>query len=172
MNTPDRWKRHITEFVKDFWDVFREDGIKLPIHGYNLVIDTGDHQPITVKEPHYGLHEIPIMEKQIDWLLNLGHVKCNILSPRGSQITLPPKPHQEHIKAIKDCIWQFCVNYILLNKITHPAQYPIPRCDDAQLCMALAQQPSSSFSGLFHTCINRCILSVLNRNTATKYSHI
>jgi hypothetical protein len=31
----------------------------------------------------------------------------------------------------KDYIWRFCINYILLNKSTQPAEYPIPRCKDA-----------------------------------------
>ncbi len=128
---PERLQRRITEFVKEFWDVFNEDGVKTPIHGYELVIDTGDHQPIAVKRPHYGLHEIPIMEKTIEWLKSLGHIQRNVLSPWASRITLAPKPHQEHIDNIKDYIWRFCVNYILLNKITRPAMYPIPRCDDA-----------------------------------------
>jgi hypothetical protein len=41
--------RRITEFVKEFWDVFYEDGVKSPIIGYELVIDTGNHRPIAVK---------------------------------------------------------------------------------------------------------------------------
>jgi hypothetical protein len=129
--TPNRLKRRILEFVKEFWDVFCKEGVKSPVHGYELVIDTGDHQPIAVKKPHYGLHEIPIMEKTIDWLLNLGHIKRDVLSPWGFRITLAPKPHQEHVEDIKDYVWRFCVNYILLNKITRPVQYPIPRCDNA-----------------------------------------
>jgi hypothetical protein len=124
-------KRRITEFVKEFRDVFYEDGVKSPIIGYKLVIGTGDHQPIAVRKPHYGLHEIPIMEKTIEWLLNLGHIKRDVLSPWGFRITLAPKPHQEHVEDIKDYIWRFCINYILLNKSTRPAEYPIPRCDDA-----------------------------------------
>jgi hypothetical protein len=79
--TPDRLKRRIKEFVKEFWDVFCEEGVKSTIHGYELVIDTGDHQPIALKKPHYGLHKIPIMEKTIDWLMNLGHIKRDVLSP-------------------------------------------------------------------------------------------
>jgi hypothetical protein len=130
-STPDRLKRRITEFVKEFWDVFNEDGVKTPIHGYELVIDTGDHQPIAVKKPHYGLHEIPIMEKACQMLLNMGHIIRDVLSPWAARITLAPKPHQEHVEDIKDYIWRFCINYIMLNMITRPAQYPIPRCDDA-----------------------------------------
>ena len=129
--TPAPLKQRITSFVKEFWDVFCKEGVKSPIHGYELVIDTGDHPPIAVRKPHYGLHEIPIMEKTIDWLLELGHIQRDVLSPWGSRITLAPKPHQEHVEDIKDYIWRFCINYILLNKITRPAEYPIPRCDDA-----------------------------------------
>jgi hypothetical protein len=125
-------KLRITEFVKEFWDVFQQDGAKSPVHGYELVIDTGDHKAIVaVKKPHYGLHEIPIMEKTIDRLLSLGHIVPDILSPWGFRITLAPKPHQEHIENIEDYVWRFCVNFILLNKITRPAEYPIPRCNDA-----------------------------------------
>jgi hypothetical protein len=124
-------KRRITECVKEFWDVFYEDGVKSPIIGYKLVIDTGDHQLIAVKKTHYGLHKIPIIKKTIEWLLSLGHIKRDVLSPWGFRITLAPKPHQEHVKDIKDYIWHFCINYILLNKSTGPAEYPIPQCDNA-----------------------------------------
>jgi hypothetical protein len=119
---------HIKDFEKEFWDVFCK-GVKSPVHGYNLVMDTGDHQPIAVKKPHYGLHKITIMEKMIDWLLNL-HQKRRSLT-LGILNTLTTKPHQEHVEDIKDYIWQFCVNYILLYKITRPAQYLIPHCHDA-----------------------------------------
>jgi hypothetical protein len=44
---------------------------------------------------------------------------------------LAPKPHQESVTDINDYVWRFCVNYIMLNMITRPAEYPIPRCDDA-----------------------------------------
>jgi hypothetical protein len=32
---------------------------------------------------------------------------------------------------IADFVWRFCVNYRLLNAVTKPYDYPIPRCDDA-----------------------------------------
>ena len=46
-------------------------------------------------------------------------------------ITLASKPHQEDVTDINKYVWQSCVNYIRLNMITRPAEYPIPRCDDA-----------------------------------------
>jgi hypothetical protein len=38
----------IRAFDKEFWDVFQEEGVKIPIRGYEMVINTGDHQPIAV----------------------------------------------------------------------------------------------------------------------------
>jgi hypothetical protein len=49
--------------VKEFWDVFREDGVKIPVRGYEMMIDTGNNKPIAVRKPRYGLHEAPIMQK-------------------------------------------------------------------------------------------------------------
>ena len=69
------------QFVKEFWDVFREEGVSIPIQGYEMVIDTGDAKPIAVRQPHYGLHETPIMQKTIDSLLKLNHITKDTLSP-------------------------------------------------------------------------------------------
>jgi hypothetical protein len=118
-------------FVKEFWDVFREEGVKIPVREYEMVIETGDHKPIAAKKPHYGMHEAPIMQKTIDSLLQLGHIAKDRTSPWGFRITLAPKPHQENVTDISEYNRRFCINYILLNKITRPAEYPIPQCDAA-----------------------------------------
>jgi hypothetical protein len=70
----DKIKTQIGNFVKEFWDVFREAGVRIPVSKYELVIDTGDHKPIAVRKPHYGRHEAPIMQKTIDALLQIGHI--------------------------------------------------------------------------------------------------
>jgi hypothetical protein len=124
-------KNRIISFVKEFWDVFREAGVSIPFRGYEMVIDTGKHKPVAVRSIHYGLHESPIMQKTIDNLLDLGFIKRDTTSPWGFRITLAPKPHQEHVTDINSYVWRFCINYIRLNMITKPAEYPIPRCDDA-----------------------------------------
>ena len=98
-----------------------------------MVIDTGNNKPINVGQPRYGLHESPIMMETIKELLDLGHIIPDKGSPWGFKITLAPKPHQEDITDIKSFVWRFCINYVRLNKITKPAKYPIPRCDDATL---------------------------------------
>eukprot|EP00957_Ditylum_brightwellii_P103995 7923644-Ditylum_brightwellii.AAC.1 len=71
------------------------------------------------------------MEKTIKDLLDRGHIKKDITSPWGFRITLAPKPRQEKVQDIEEYVWRFCINYIRLNMITRPAEYPIPRCDDA-----------------------------------------
>eukprot|EP00978_Attheya_sp_CCMP212_P038441 scaffold190630_cov24-Attheya_sp.AAC.1 len=96
-----------------------------------MVINTGNSKPIAVRQPHYGLHETPIMQKTIDNLAKLNHSKPDTLSPWAFGITLATKPHQEDVTNIEKYVWRFCVNYIHLNMITCPAEYPIPRCDDA-----------------------------------------
>ena len=96
-----------------------------------MIIDTGTHAPIRVPQPHYGMHESPIMQRTIDELLKLKFIKPDVTSPWGFRITLAPKPHQEDCTNINDFVWRFCINYISLNRITRPASYPIPRCDDA-----------------------------------------
>jgi hypothetical protein len=121
----------VRSFVEELWDIFREDGVQIPVHGYEMDINTGKHKPIAVRKPHYGLHEAPIMQKTINKLLELKFIKPDVLSPWGFQITLAPKPHQEAIMDIDDYTWQFCVNYLMLNMITRQAKYPILQCDDA-----------------------------------------
>eukprot|EP00978_Attheya_sp_CCMP212_P014445 scaffold36813_cov66-Attheya_sp.AAC.4 len=64
-----------------------------------MVIDTGDSKPLAVRQLHYGLHETPIMQKTIDNLAKLNHIKPDTLSPWAFGITLLPKPHQEDITA-------------------------------------------------------------------------
>jgi hypothetical protein len=96
-----------------------------------MVIDTGNHQPVAVAKPRYGMHETPIMQHTIDQLLDMGFIIKDTTSPWGFKITLAPKPHQENVTEIENFVWRFCTSYILLNMITRPAEYPIPRCDDA-----------------------------------------
>eukprot|EP00957_Ditylum_brightwellii_P110173 8403739-Ditylum_brightwellii.AAC.1 len=87
--------------VIEFWEIFREDGVTTPVHNYELVIDTGDHQPIAVKKPHYGIHEVQVMEKSIKGLIDKGHITKNVTSPWAVCITFLPKPHQEEVKNIE-----------------------------------------------------------------------
>lgn len=124
-------KSQMRAFVIEFWDVFRQAGVSIPILGYEMVINTSTHSPVSVNQPHYGMHETPIMQQSINKLLEMGHIVSDTTSPWASRITLAAKLHQHHVTDIHDYEWRFCINYILLNSITRPSEYPIPRCDDA-----------------------------------------
>ena len=123
--------KSIIQFIKDYWDVFRIGGVNIPIQGYELVINTGNNSPVAVPQPWYGMHETPIMEHEISDLLAKGHIQADKYSHWESRITLDPKPHQTSVTDISNYECRFCINYILLNRVTQPSEYPIPRCDDA-----------------------------------------
>ena len=95
-----------------------------------MVIDTGDNQLIATK-PGYGLHESKYMTDHCKQLLKDELIKPCTESPWSFPITLATKLHQEHVTDWDEYIWRFCINYICLNLITKPAEYPIPRCDEA-----------------------------------------
>jgi hypothetical protein len=88
-------RRRVRQLVIKYYDVFREEGLSIPIQGYKMIVDTGNQQPICVKQPHYSLFETPIMQKTIDNLLSLNFIKLDTSSPWGFRIKLAPKPHQE-----------------------------------------------------------------------------
>ena len=70
------------------------------------------------------------MQESIDDLLHQGWVR-KFRSQWCSKVVLAPKPHQEQVTNIIDFVWRFCVNFRLLNAVTKPFEFPIPRCDDA-----------------------------------------
>jgi hypothetical protein len=120
----------LTAIIQDNWDCFAAEGVHRPVLGVEFHIDTGGAQPVCCKQPSYGVHEGPIMQKSIDALLSTEWIrKCG--GPWGSKGILAGKPHQEEIWNIEDYIWRFCVNYRPLNAVTLPYEFPIPRCDNA-----------------------------------------
>mgnify|MGYP001801234324 CR=1 FL=1 len=49
--------------------------------------------------------------------------------PYGAMIVLAAKPNQGHVHW-KEYVFRLCVSFRMLNAITRPFVYPIPRCDD------------------------------------------
>ena len=130
-DTPPEIKQRITALIQKYWCCFDDSNVKVPVRGYQCVIDTGTSPPTVAKNIRYGIHEIPIMQKAIDALLEDGFICLDTHSSWLSRIVLAPKPHQEHVQNIDDFIWRFCISYIALNQITKLVSYYIPRCDDA-----------------------------------------
>ena len=71
------------------------------------------------------------MRKAIAGLAAVGQIKQIHDGRWLFKAVLAPKPHQEHVRDIKDFVWRFCVNYVPLNSVTRIIAYPIPRCDSA-----------------------------------------
>ena len=54
-------KEELTEIIKDFWDVFIEEGVRNNIRGVQFHVDTGETTPICVRPPRYGPHETRVI---------------------------------------------------------------------------------------------------------------
>ena len=130
-NVPDNIRTRIIDLVKKYWCTFYPESVKIPINGYECVIDTGTAQPTVARNIRYGIHETPIMQKAIDALLANDQIYVDVDSSWLSKAVLAPKPHQEEVTDIAKFIWRFCINYISVNSVTKVWSYFIPRCDDA-----------------------------------------
>jgi hypothetical protein len=127
----DEENAELEALLKEFWCVFDDTGLFIPVKDYECVIDTGTAPPIAIKKINYGPLETPIMREQIAVLEKLGHISQIFDGQWLFKALLAPKPHQEHICEILHFKWRFCVNFIPLNAITQVIGYPIPRCDAA-----------------------------------------
>ena len=123
--SPDLRER-IYALVIKYWSVFDERGVFTPVLNYECVIDTGSAAPIAVKNIRYGPKEIPIMRKAIAGLAAVGQIRQIHDGRWLFKAVLAPKPHQEHVRHIKDFVWRFCVNYVPSNSVTRIIAYPIP----------------------------------------------
>jgi hypothetical protein len=106
----------LTALIKKYWTVFDERGTFTLVRNYQLVINTGNASPITIKKIIYGTRKTPIMRKSIAVLEKVGHIKKNHDGQLLFKAMLAPKPHQETVTDIGDFVWRFCVNYIWLNQ--------------------------------------------------------
>jgi hypothetical protein len=131
-SVPPEIKIRIIALIKKLWYCFYEENAKIPITGYECVIDTaGSVIPTVAKNIRYGIHENPIMQLAIDALIANDQICVDVDSAWLSKAVLAPKPHQEHVTDISEFIWRFCINFISLNHVTKVWSYFIPRCDDA-----------------------------------------
>jgi hypothetical protein len=80
----------------------------------------------------YDERETVIMRRCISALAKVGHIRQITDGRWLFKALLAAKPHQDHVRHIKDFVWRFCINYIPLNGVTRIIAYPIPRCDSAQ----------------------------------------
>ena len=107
----------IYKLLKQYWSMFEDKDLLIPIKDYKFSLDTGSAPPICIKNIHYSPQKILILHKCISSLAKLGHI-CQI---HGSEwmfkALLAPKPHQEHVHHIDIFVWRFCINYIPLTTL-------------------------------------------------------
>ena len=58
------------------------------------------------------------MRRCILALAKVGHIRQTMDVRWLFKALLATKPHQEHVRNIKDFVWRFCVNHISLNGVT------------------------------------------------------
>ena len=85
-------RAELVSIIEDNWDYFYAAGVKCPIRGFELHIDTGSAQPVACKLPHNGFHEGKIMQESINDLLSNSWIrKCS--GPWLSKAVFAQKPH-------------------------------------------------------------------------------
>jgi hypothetical protein len=99
-SVPPEIKIRIIALVKKIWCCFYEENVKIPITGYECVIDTGSAIPTITKNIRYGIHKTPVMRLAIDTLLANDQICVDVDSAWLSKAVLAPKPHQEHVTNI------------------------------------------------------------------------
>ena len=100
----------VYDLIREFWPLFDKWGVFVPVKNYECVIDTGTAHPIAVKKILYGERETVIMQCCILALAKVSHIRQITDGRWLFKALLAAKPHQEHVRNIKDFVWRFCVN--------------------------------------------------------------
>jgi len=120
---PPEFKERIEPLLKEFWDVFAEEGVRKHIRGVSFHVDTGETTPICVRSPRYGRHESRVINDLVEKLEQNGLIEDDD-GLWGALIILAAKPNQEHVHW-SQYIWRLCVSYRKLNAITRPFTFTI-----------------------------------------------
>ena len=99
----------IKEVLMEYWDVFCEQGLRRPIHGFSFQINTGDAKLVCCKHHRYGPHESKVIEELADQLQRNGLIEDDD-GPWGAIIVLAAKLHQEDVPW-HNYKWRLCISY-------------------------------------------------------------
>jgi hypothetical protein len=97
----------VYDLIREFWPVFDERGIFIPVENYECVIDTGAAHPIAIKKILYGEQETVIMGRCISALAKVGHIRQITDGRWLLKALLAAKPHQEHVRNMKTSFGAF-----------------------------------------------------------------
>ena len=108
---PEEYQEELILMVKEFWDVFYQEGIKYCIRGFQFTIDTGDSKNVVCcKPPRYGPREGYILKDLCGRLWRNG-LLFEDDGPYGSLAILADKPNQEGVTLWREHIFRLCVSY-------------------------------------------------------------
>ena len=121
----------LTSLIQKYWRIFSKKGVTIPVKDYECEIDTGNARPIVCKNIKFSPLELLLIKAAITKILELGHIRQLFEGAWLYKPSLAPKPHQENVTDITNCVWCFCVSYIGLNSVTKVISVPIPCCNEA-----------------------------------------
>jgi hypothetical protein len=125
------FREQVYNLIREYWLVFDERGVFVPVKNFKCVIDTGTAQPIAVKKILFGAQETIIMQRCISALAKVGHISKIMDGNWLFKAFLAAKTIKSMYKILTTSSGTFCVNYIPLKGITCIVAYPIPCCDSA-----------------------------------------
>jgi len=153
---PTEHRPKILSLIKEYWEVFCQEGLRKHIRGYSCRIDTGDVAPICCKTPRYGPHESKVIVELTKKLQDNGLLEDDD-GPWGALVVLAAKPHQENIPWHKYA-WRLCVSYHCLNQVTCPFTFPF--ADVMILSLTLDPELSSGYQSTLTLDFGRSSLSM------------
>ena len=68
-------QNQVYDLICEFWPVFDERGVFVPVKNYECIIDTGTARSIAVKKIFYGERETVIMRRCISALAKAAHIR-------------------------------------------------------------------------------------------------
>ena len=93
---PIKHRPKILALIKEYWDVFCQDGLQKHICGYQCRINTGNISPICCKVPQYGPHESKVIT-MLTQKLESNELVEDDNGPWGALVVLATKPNQKNV---------------------------------------------------------------------------
>ena len=97
---PVKIKSQVCSLFTQYWSMFADKGLFVPVKNYKCVIDAGSARPISVKKINYGPYETPVMGKFIAALQKVGQISQVFDGGWLFKALMVPKPQQEHVQDI------------------------------------------------------------------------
>ncbi|KAI3473671.1 hypothetical protein Pfo_031543, partial [Paulownia fortunei] len=114
----------MTQFLRNnidifAWNVRDLEGIDPGVAVHHLNVDPA-YKPVKQKKRHFGLENDKVIQKEVEKLLEAGHIREIQFLEWLSNVVLVPKIEEN---------WRMCIDFQDLNKACPKDHYPLPRID-------------------------------------------